>query len=371
MGDLGLDWDELEGDRGLGKVLSVRAIEELGRTVVAVGSVGRQYGWDEYERVWRSTTGTEWESIQSLASGDVVDSGSAWSTQLVVAQDRFVLVRAYQGGGGNVFTSKDGANWRAANTDFGDSQLVGVGVTDGTIVTATYDGGLWTSADGIDWSWTAPSSDTPAAVAAFVSAGSELIAFDFGSPEVDTTGPTTAWSTTDGRSWRRIGTLPGSGGPGYFSAAAIGDTVVAVSAPNDWSNARLAWIRQGVEWVPLANAPEGVFWLFPTSFGLVGIGNCLDDTWNPDFSDPDESNGVTWLSRDGSNWSLVEQPEPFGKHIEAVFEDGSRLIGLGMDSIRYYDRKPAGAVWVSPLPADPSIWLDASLEYHANVCADI
>ena len=80
---------------------------------------------------------------------------------------------------------------------------------------------------------------------------------------------------------------------------------------------------------------------------------------------------MTWLSRDGSNWSLVEQPEPFGKPIEAVFEDGSRLIGLGMDSIRYYDRKPAGAVWVSPLPADPSIWLDASLEYHANVCADI
>ena len=135
----------------------------------------------------------------------------------------------------------------------------------------------------------------------------------------------------------------------------------------------MLWLKQpNGDWQSVDGLPKGAMQLTTTSRGIVAFGHCLGPGQDTEIWDPDsDASGITWLSEDGLSWLAVEQDEPYRHIIEAVFETGDELIGLGFDARRFNRDKPAGAVWVSPLPpSDPAQWVSAPPSYAEETCGD-
>jgi hypothetical protein len=364
-------WKELEGDRGLGKELSATNVVQANGIYVAIGSVGTQYGWDEYQALWRSGDGTDWQRIPFPHTDTVIDGGE-FLVAATTLGETFVVV-GWDNEDGVAYTSSNGRDWQSATTKFAGSPLNAVIKRGGTLVAAGDDGSVWTSTDGMEWKQTTSAANGPVRAQLMIEVDGSLVAFSYETSDADVAPPIVEWTSDDAASWTQVGEVPGSISAGDLSAALTPGGLILLSAPDsDWSSRRMLWIEAAPgQWHPLS-APKGALQLETTSFGFVALGHCLAPGEDSELWDPDsDASGITWLSADGVSWVPVEQTDAEAEVIHTVFERGSDLVGLGFDADHYYKNKLDGAVWVSPLPpTDESEWNTAPVGYADATCGD-
>jgi hypothetical protein len=240
-------------------------------------------------------------------------------------------------GDARAWTSKDGAQWRAAtvSASFADAEMAGVGAgPDGFVAIGSdgYPGGstqlpgargaaAWVSVDGIKWTRArAQPSFANAIMLGVVRTGDGFAAWGEYLPNVDGPPLPPIWTSTDGLSWDRVQRLD---------------------------------VRPMAPWAPISR----IVWLAGT---LIAVGNrSVDDALGP------TQLPAAWRSMDGGRtWRSapvqVDLPPGSSGDMRDVAADGSTLFAIGR--IAEQGRSTAVAVWRSTdlgrswiqLPGDPA-----------------
>lgn len=301
--------------------------------------------------VWSSADGLTWDQVSEPGSFEA--STSRFSPLAFSDDGNGGLIVVGNTAVGNdlqpamAWHSSDGRTWTQEQIASDPAQVLGVAARSGAVValgqlvtsTSVVAGEIrsatelaaWYSADGIVWSQAIlPDSAgyLPSAVTAWKD-GFAAVAYDEGPGTTDST----AWTSTDGRTWEKAPTQ--LTGFGASAMTALGDRVVVVGSvglsPASWSS------TDGRAWVELmapARDPATAF-SDVTIVGefLVGIGvsqqtlpaSAPPSNWTP----PPPPLASVWVSTDGLTWRLLAEDPSLtfgGAHNTYIANSGDRIV---------------------------------------------
>lgn len=270
--------------------------------------IGGSVGQSEGAIAWYSADGGDWERI-------VVGDGGAFG---VTSGGGVYVLAGDTGLGGRpaIWWSTSGRDWRAASIeDGGRYGLIG----------SVIDGGPGFVAVGSGASEPGPDVTEPGVTY----------------PHLRWAG--VPWTSRDGRTWRRLDR------PDAFEWATVtrvtraGSVLYAFGWAGEPGRERVATVWRsddGLDWRRLPEEPPGgeilaTYQGLPDGRVLAIVG-----------SGP----AVTWVSRDGSDWSMADAPSIAGSEIASVATDGDGLLAVGSLA------GDVDAGWRSPGCASVPIW---------------
>lgn len=325
------------------------ALAPAAHELVAVGYLSQNVTAD----AWHSTDGLRWTRVADFPAPD------ASLAIAVAAGPHLIAAVGSSGRRAAAWQSSDGASWRAVDGGAAfdavpEAHMTAVVPWRDGFVAAGYVGSLagpisaafWRSPDGGAWE-RIPA--TPAFDGARVDglaiapATGSLVAVGRAGDAKTATGPA-AWTSHDGRTWRRSSLATGTG---VMLALASGDSeLVAVGANLDSTKA-VAWTsHDGVAWDVAPDAPaldnfglkiemRAVAW---DGTRFVAGGHLLFGT--------QFSTAVVWTSTNGMTWSRATDVAAFSQgKIQAVSKGGPGLIAAGNFGAPDFS---IPTVWISP-----------------------
>jgi hypothetical protein len=259
-----LVWRELDGDRGLGNLLSATSTagdEQHGW--VTAGSHGANL-WEESDTSWWSANGRDWQKTNvKLSSIQLGPSG---------------FVGSYLWGSPKL--SADGRNWESAFR-LSNSQGALAGVVGNRIVAVVSDGRVMVSGEGANWQQLPTTGGVPVLPDSWLTLHDRAIVLAMQPGEqTPYTGPVEVWSTSDGSAWQHVADLPDSANevwPPVIASDGVHLVVLGGYAGwVDWGNdGRKAWVSDdGLNWSVVAHPPIGALNLAATTSGFVAVGEC-------------------------------------------------------------------------------------------------
>jgi hypothetical protein len=349
---------------GAGLNVSWIEAESPGIGVVPLGITGAAYGngrvvaiadatEDYLPGIWSTADGRTWQAANfpDAASPDL------GMTAVTAGGPGFVaFAQNYDNVSAVAYASSDGVTWqRADDPDFAGQSVQLADSVGSTVVAAGDSGVLLTSVDGISWT---PATDANSVVIAesvldFASYNGVLYAFvlDFTAP-VDSE-PVEVWSTVDGSSWTRHGTIIGTEGVTDVSAAAGPKGIAALVQVDqgDFFGWKAWQSTDGVTWQPAANAPtDDITDVIADQTGFVAVGSynlaggcAIDET---------ENVGTTWTSADGIKWRELSSDGWVARQVQALGVLGRTLVGVGIDWNLAFSEPvgDSGRAWTADLP---------------------
>jgi len=305
--------------------------------------------------VWWSTDGVSWSRVIDSDLGgpgaQQMTGITRWRRGLVAVGSTALHDRDYDG---RIWLSEDGSDWTVVtDPDLGgpDNQFietvaaVGIGLI---AVGSSDDAGdrdlvVWTSPDGIDWD---------RVVSAGLGGPGDQILWPFGKPILATDDlivvsgmdddEAAVWTSADGRTWSRVHlphVLGGTGQQAIAGLAAAGPGVLAVG----WNDLDAAvWTSEdGKNWTGIVSAAfrgpgeQRMTGALATEDGFVAVGDSLsyEEIYFLGRGSKATSDAAVWTSTDGVEWERAEGLRELGdQHIQNVGVLGSILVGVGFDS---------------------------------------
>jgi hypothetical protein len=290
-----------------GQAIMADVVRLSGGSLVSVGYVNP--GWRP--AAWTSDDASAW------TLRDMGTTGFTFPVALAAADDGGVVAVGRSGSAPLAWTSRDGRSWQANPVPtLGDGTVA----ERMTTVLATPDGFIaggslgpelferharfWLSADGSTWR---PVADDPGAFAnaevrSIVRFGAGYVAIGVLGTAQQITG-SVAWTSRDGRSWKRIEDPSLARGRAVALVAAPTGQLVAVGSDLDEREA-FAWTSpDGRSWTLAASEasrqyPGKIRMTDVTVVGdeLVGVGNYVGVQYGT---------ATSWISRDGRSWQAV------------------------------------------------------------------
>ena len=299
--------------------------------------------------------------------------GYQWISAVVVVPDGVVaagLDSSTTDADAAVWVSADGNSWTqvedAALEGFGAQGIhemarggpgiVAVGF-DGS--NGPFDGAVWHSVDGRDWTRVAQESfraDGDQEITTIINTGHGFIAA--GSDSVGRSVDAAVWVSADAHDWRRVfdPALGGFGSQRIHAIAAGPGGFVAVGSHYQLNHfglydldGRVWFSEDGESWTVIDDEVfGGPGWQFVTAItagpdGFVAAGTHI-------LGHPGEANDITiWLSPDGLTWTRIDEAVfdlPRVQRVSAMISGPDGIVAVGYDTHESGNRMPA--VWTSP-----------------------
>lgn len=304
--------------------------------------------------IWASSNAHDWTVGQVVpflpGELDVVD---------VTGTQNGFSATAFQSGSGEgtgiYLTSTDGTSWEWNNSvapeGWGLDFIASVGSTIVMRADTSTQAGLLTSHDN-GHTWGNVNTDDPANGSLLALVGTDNSFWIFAPESSNKQQGLGAWRSTDGDTWTKAGTLPGS----------IGDTdseFHVAHGPLGWVATQIYWTRKGEQdyawwsadgstWQQAQPAPFGIAAVFADDAGFIATGN-----YYPNGSgcavDPAQMVGTTFTSTDGLLWRKTPDADSIhGGYVDQLRRYNRTLIGMGFDYKVGEDG--VGAEWTAKLP---------------------
>lgn len=309
-----------------------------------------------------------WTSPDALAWTSVGDAGDNVFADIVIGGPGFVAIAASPA---SVWTSTDGASWAEApgGTFSEDDGLLSI-ATDGTTLVVAGRTQISTSTDGRSWdradvpAHEGTIHDVVAGGPGFVAVGSELV----GSME-----PKGAvWTSVDGEVWDRVEDRPEFEKGEPRAVAAEGSTLVATGwatdiergiffSPTAWTSTDgQSWRRAIVndDTLPAGGSATGalegavMLSLARGPAGWVSAGTALEAR-----SEAMTNDAALWTSADGVTWDRVPHDVLFEAGMSSGAEFGGLSVTAGADRTIVVGRTagPQTTLWISPAQPGGSV----------------
>jgi hypothetical protein len=339
-----VNWKTVDNP-GLGVVYGFDGIATAGGTMVAIGEAGENLT----TAVWSSTDGRTW----TAADFPDAATSSVGLAAVAAAGPGFVIVgQDFTTSAGLVYLSADGHAWTRVDSDVlaGESPTW-VGGVNGAVVAFSDDHHAFTSSDG--QTWQAASDPSAATVAdglmALTQDGAALWAVRINTDQ-SKAGQLEVWRSTDATTWSQVAALDGSAGAteAWVASGPAGVVVIA----NTYRHNTPGWLTwsspDGTTWQTANNDPTNITDVVSTAAGFVAVGHY--NTVGGCAIDETNDVGVTWSSVDGVQWRQMPVKGWKAREIQFLAQDGTDLVGLGVDFNVYFDNGDSGIEWVFPLP---------------------
>lgn len=314
-------WEVVLVDTGVNPVdaSEIAQLAASPRGIVAIGGVCCTT--EERPALWRSLDGRSWQRLEYPA--ELVGASIA---RVIGVPDGFIAVGSLDGRAA-IWSSPDGSEWTAADpldAGFGSGQVSAVtrtadgylaaGWTDGE----TYDGAMWRSTDGLDW--TRVELEAPF-VGALDTVVGEIVPWAGG-----------LWATgNEGPNAERVRCEQLLGAMASAGRQTFEPPTTALSCgwglETQWlSSDGISWERLPVRWAggvaPLAGELIEYRFVRTGGPGLVALGEGFGDGFPSLF-----------VSDDGRAWRPLPPPRAFkpGQSVSGFVVDGRRLIAVGGD----------------------------------------
>ena len=312
----GAAWVDVGGDKEVFPTLvrssAIGAAVRVGGRFVALGSV-RGGGTEEGPALWTSSDARTWTRSAPFATGSVEEVTAFGSDLVAAGTDRNA---AGESVASTWVSTDDGSTW----------ERVGAGNPAFRIRQTTQIFGVTAAGPGL------------------VAVG---LSYENGGIDAH------AWTSADGRSWRRsvdppawsgvgdevLGTacpLPGGG------VVALG-TVTVAGEQDAW-----AWVSSdGVNWEratgPGASSLAGAGLQFPADCAPTGTGVLVTGTMAGDG----QSDGVLWFTADGRTWTASPFAGPADEGLYGIDVDGARVVLTGRegDDLTVFTSSDGGSTW--------------------------
>ena len=338
-----VNWQTVDNP-GLGLVYGFDGVASAGGTMVAIGEAGQ----DLTNGVWSSTDGRTW------TAADFPDAATGVGLSAVAAAGPgFVIVgQNFDTSAGLVYLSADGHSWTRIDSDvLAGKSLTWVGGINGAVVAFSDDSHAFTSTDG--QTWQAASDPSAATVAKGLMAlkgdGTALWAVR-NNQDQSKSGQLEVWRSTDASTWSQVASLDGSAGAtGAWVASGPAGVVVIANTYRHNTPGWPTWSSlDGTNWQPASHDPSNITDVISTAAGFVAVGHY--NTVGGCAIDETNDVGVTWSSIDGIQWRQMPEKGWKAREIQVVAQNGTDLIGLGVDFKVYFNSGDSGIQWVFPLP---------------------
>jgi hypothetical protein len=315
--------------------------------LVAVGWIFQGFHGD----AWHSADGAVWTLDGQLAEDSVL--------QAVAANDTRYVAVGLDGQGGTAWSSSDGVRWQQTTSRdaFAASplRLTAVAAWTGGFVAAGYEGtefgsaraAFWVSPDGMTWQ-RVPDSDafTDARPTAVTSGGPGLAAVGISGP-ADAPGPGVVWTSGDGLHWTRVPASPVFDDARMRTVAYAPGIGFVAAGENLHGDQGTAWTSvDGRTWRRSAvGAYHGSVGIQVRLYAAVGgwPGAVVVGTATVGIQ---YGAAVVWTSPDGSTWTQQKAGAEFaGAELTGVTSWGSKLVAVGD---RGAPDTYIASVWTSP-----------------------
>ncbi|HZD24612.1 MAG TPA: sialidase family protein [Acidimicrobiia bacterium] len=305
--------------------------------------------------VWVTTDGVSWSRVIDPDLGgpgtQQMTGIAKWDRGLVAVGSSALHDRDYDG---QIWLSEDGSDWTVVtDPDLGgpDNQHINTVVTAGPGLIAighSNDGGdldvvIWTSTDGVEWERVR---------SPILGGRGDQVTWPFGNPVTVTDDlivlsgmdgdDAAVWTSADGHTWSRVENAEMLGGVGEQN---ISKLVVAgpgwLAVGWDDLDASVWTSSDGTTWERARSAALGgpggqrMTAVMATGDGFVAVGDSVsyEEIYFLGRGSRGTSNAAVWISADGLEWERVDGLDELGdQHMYNVGVVGSTLLAVGIDS---------------------------------------
>ena len=339
-----VNWKTVDNP-GLGVVYGFDGLASAGGTMVAIGEAGQ----DLTTGVWSSTDGRTW----SAADFPDAAASSVGLSAVAAAGPGFVIVgQDFTTSAGLVYLSADGHSWTRIDSDvLAGESLTWVGGINGAVVAFSDDNHAFTSTDGQTWQAASDPSAADVANGLMVLKGDGTALWAVrNNTDQSKAGQLEVWRSTDAATWSQVASLDGSAGAmqAWVASGPAGVVVIA----NTYRHNTPGWPTwssvDGTNWQAASHDPSNITDVISTAAGFVAVGHY--NTVGGCAIDETNDVGVTWSSIDGIQWRQMPEKGWKAREIQVLAQNGTDLVGLGVDFKVYFDNGDSGIQWVFPLP---------------------